>query len=43
MLVQTPINLAIRDWNDLNDSLISSAEVHVAVDCLSRFTSLVRY
>ena len=30
----------IRDWNDLPDSLISSAEV--AEDCVAKFTSLVR-
>ena len=30
----------IRDWNDLPDSLISSAED--AEDCVAKFTSLVR-
>ena len=30
----------IRDWNDLPDSLISSAEM--SDDCVSKFTSLVR-
>ena len=30
----------IRDWNDLPDSLISSAEL--SDDCVSKFTSLVR-
>ena len=30
----------IRDWNDLHDSLISSAEM--SDDCVSKFTSLVR-
>ena len=30
----------IRDWNDLPDSLISSAEM--SDDCLSKFASLVR-
>ena len=30
----------IRDWNDLPDSLISSAEM--SDDCVSRFASLVR-
>ena len=31
---------SIRDWNVLPDSLISSAEL--SVDCVSKFTSLVR-
>ena len=31
---------AIRDWNDLPDSLISSAEM--SDDCVSKFASLVR-
>ena len=31
---------AIRDWNALPDSLISSAED--AEDCVAKFTSLVR-
>ena len=30
----------IRDWNELPDSLISSAEL--SDDCVSKFTSLVR-
>ena len=30
----------IRDWNDLPDSLISSAEM--SDDCVSKFSSLVR-
>ena len=30
----------IRDWNDLPDSLITSAEM--LDDCMSKFTSLVR-
>ena len=30
----------IRDWNDLPDSLIASAEM--SDDCVSKFTSLVR-
>ena len=30
----------IRDWNDLPDSLISSAEM--SDDCVSKFASLVR-
>ena len=30
----------IRDWNDLRDSLISSAEM--SDDCVSNFASLVR-
>ena len=30
----------IRDWNNLPDSLISSAEM--PGDCVSKFTSLVR-
>ena len=30
----------IRDWNDLPDSLISSAEI--SDDCVSKFASLVR-
>ena len=30
----------IRDWNDLSDSLISSAEM--SDDCVSKFASLVR-
>ena len=30
----------IRDWNDLPDSLISSAEL--SGDCVSKFASLVR-
>ena len=30
----------IRDWNELPDSLISSAEM--SDDCVSKFTSLVR-
>ena len=30
----------IRDWNDLPDSLISSAEM--SSDCVSKFASLVR-
>ena len=30
----------IRDWNELPDSLISSAEL--SGDCVSKFTSLVR-
>ena len=32
--------ITIRDWNDLPDSLISSAEL--SEDCVSKFTSLVR-
>ena len=31
---------AIRDWNDLPDSLISSAEM--SDDCVSKFATLVR-
>ena len=31
---------AIRDWNDLPDSLVSSAEM--SDDCVSKFASLVR-
>ena len=30
----------IRDWNDLPDSLVSSAEM--SDDCVSKFASLVR-
>ena len=30
----------IRDWNDIPDSLVSSAEM--SDDCVSKFTSLVR-
>ena len=30
----------IRDWNDLSDSLVSSAEM--SDDCVSKFASLVR-
>ena len=49
MASQTPITVAykgsffpqtIRDWNDLPDSLISSAED--AEDCVAKFISLVR-
>ena len=46
MVFQTPmpiqmfIKVAIRDWNALPDSLISSAED--AEDCVAKFTSLVR-
>ena len=32
--------LTIRDWNDLHDSLISTAEL--SDDCLSKFASLVK-
>ena len=42
--VQMPIYIVfprtIRDWNELPDSLISSAEV--SGDCVSKFASLVR-
>ena len=34
------LNLTIRDWNDLPESLISSYEL--SDDCVSKFTSLVR-
>ena len=34
------ISNSIRDWNDLPDSLISSAEM--SADCVSKFASLVR-
>ena len=44
LLVKTPINIAfpqtIRDWNDLPNSLISSADL--SDDCVSKFTPLVR-
>ena len=42
--VQMPIYIVfpqtIRDWNELPDSLISSAEM--SDDCVSKFTSVVR-
>ena len=42
--VQMPIYIVfpqtIRDWNELPDSLISSAEM--SDDCVSKFTSFVR-
>ena len=40
MPIYTVFPQTIRDWNELPDSLISSAEL--SDDCVSKFTSLVR-
>ena len=40
MLIYTVSPQTMSDWNELPDSLISSAEM--SDDCVSKFTSLVR-